>query len=108
MDYWSAIATVWMYLFPLILVTSILVVLTTLIFPNVKVPKSLRFFSRVFTGLILFAFIFYLVILAFDPQVSFKELNPITLGEAFYYWVYYLAILFILTGLVLVIYKQKI
>lgn len=91
------LATIWFYLFPVIIIVAIGIVLLK---KFLNINNSLILFSKVFLTLLLLAYLCYNYLLFANKENEitnyFKDFMKI--NTSFYYWVYYIAFFFVLVS----------
>ena len=99
------LATIWLYLFPIIIIGAIGVILLKR-FLNLN--NSLVLFSKVFLILLLIAYLYYNYLLFTNKENDitnyFKDFMKI--NTSFYYWVYYIAFYFVLASALIVVIRK--
>jgi hypothetical protein len=102
----NILATIWYYLFPVLLVGSLIIILAG---KHLKIEQRVRIVFKVFFTLIGVAYIYYTISLLLDDRNKignyFSDFNAI--NESFYYWSYYIAFFFFLASILIVFIYEK-
>lgn len=90
----KVLGNIWIYLYPIIIVSSMIIILLNLIGFKLKF-NFLNVFSRIFMSLILLSFLYYSYITLSRNSKSFIDLI-----SGYYEWVIYLAFYFLIIGVI--------
>lgn len=105
MDILKILGTIWMYMYPVLLVSTLLVVILNIVGYKPERIYQYSVFSKIFVSLMIASFVYYIY-----DALSRSNKGFIELLQGFYEWAIYLAFYFLiisLIGTVLFIFFKK-
>ncbi|UGU18152.1 hypothetical protein LS482_09755 [Sinomicrobium kalidii] len=95
MDILKILGTIWMYVYPVLLVSTLLVVILNVVGYKHERIHQYGIFSKIFVSLMIASFIYYLYDALPRSNKGFIEL-----AQGFYEWAIYLAFYFLIISLI--------